>query len=242
MKYLFIIFALVSGTIVISLFLFPDPEQMRDEEVAVSINGHNISEKTLSDAGKKYGYHDDSTQIYESVITRELLIQEAQRQNIDQEESFRKAIKDFYENSLVKILLERKNKEIAVSVSDQEVSDYLRFYGKNVTFTRLQSIPENPDNSQAVAGVKKTALFDDLAEPLKLLLASLEPGKSGVRFDTGSEKFAVRLDSVSPATQSPGDLPDRELVKEILTEYKREQMLIRWLADLKSQAKITIHN
>ena len=242
MKYLIIIFTLIAGTIVLSFLLFPGNNPVPEGDIALSINGHDFSGKAITAESKKHGYHDTRSELYDSVITRELLIEEAQRQKIDKEENFRKALEDFYENSLVKILLERKNRELAVSVSGEEIDTYIEFLGKNVTFTRLESIPADPVSAQAAPGVKNTALFDDLAEPLRLLLASLKPGEFAVRFDTGSDKYALRLDSVTPAAQEIRVPPDRELVKQILEEYKREQLFIRWLADLKAKARIKIHN
>lgn len=242
MKYLLIVFTLIATTLVISLMLFPSDEPVQDDKIAVTVNGHNISDFTLAAEGKNYGYHDSKSDLYESVITREILIQEAQRLEIDKEVNFRKSLKKFYENSLVKILLERKNKEITVSVSEKEIDTYLGFLGKTVSFTRLDTIPTDLAQSQAASGIKNTALFDDLAEPLRLLLSTLKPGGYGVRFDTGSEKYAIRLDSVDTSMQPHKPAKDREKIQEILMDYKREQMLNRWLTDLKAKAQIQIHH
>ncbi len=241
MKYLFILFALIATTLVMSILFFPKDKKIQTDSIAVTVNGHDISSVTLANERQNYGYHGTKPDLYESVITREILIQEAQRQEIDKEDSFRKTLKKFYENSLVKILLERKNKDIAVSITDNEVNTYITFLGKNVSFTRLNTIPTDQTDLLAAPGVENSALFDDLAEPLRLLLSTLEPGEYGIRFDTGSEKYAIRLDSVSPAGQQSGKEPDRETIQEILMEYKREHMLNQWLTDLKGKAEIKIY-
>lgn len=241
MKYLFILFALIATSLVMSILFFPNGNKLAEDKIAVTVNGHDISSVTLANERHNYGYHGTKPELYESVITREILIQEAQRQEIDKEESFRKTLKKFYENSLVKILLERKNKDIAVSVTDKEIDTYISFLGKSVSFTRLETIPSNPPKQLTASGIKNSALFDDLAEPLRLLLSTLKPGEYGIRFDTGNEKYAIRLDSVSPTGQPPEMKPDREMIKEILMEYKREQMLNQWLRDLKAKAEIKIY-
>ena len=240
MKYLIIVFGLIVTTLVMSIMLLPKDKEMQHEEIAVTINGRNISNATLADEGSGYGFHGSRLELFESIITRELLIQEAQRLEIDKEESFRKALKRFYENSLVKILLERKNKDTSVSVSEQEIDTYISFLGRNVSFTRLHEIPVDPALATAAQGIENTALFDDLAEPLRLLLATLKPGEYAVRFDTGNEKYAIRLDSISQRVQKAA-AQDRNQLEENLKDYKREQLLRQWLTDLKSHATITIH-
>lgn len=242
MKYLFIIFGLVATTLIISFFLRPDKVSIPEGEIAVTINGHNISNETLATDKHNYGYHETRNDLYDSVITREILIQEAQRQEIDKEENFRKALKQFYENSLVKILIDRKNKEIAAPVSDEDVSRYVKLLGQNISFTRLDAIPLDQAEVQSASGLTNTAVFDDLAEPLRLLLASLEPGEFGIRFDTGSEKYAIRLDNITSSHVPSNIDPDRQQIKEMISEFKREQILTQWLTSLKAKAKIQIHN
>lgn len=242
MKYLFIILAIVAASITLSRLLLISPEKMVPDDIAITINGHNIAEKTVVREETRFGYHaDEQSERYDSIITKELLLQEAKKQAIDKEESFREALKVYYENSLIKILLERKNGQITVTVSAADIDNYISFLGTVVSFTRLDIIPSSEIEAKSAKGKTHSALFDDLAAPVKLLLSSLKPNQFGIKFDTGNEKYAVRLDSISsPSKSSPPNI-DRRKITEMIEDYKREQKINSWLTELKQDANITIH-
>ncbi|KJR97833.1 MAG: hypothetical protein VR65_22715 [Desulfobulbaceae bacterium BRH_c16a] len=243
MKYLYIILVIVILATVFSLFGFLPGESPSKDEIAISINGHNIARNAVTLESKKSGYHsNDPSDVYDTLITRQLLIEEAERQSINKEESFRKSLQEFYESSLIKILLDRKNSQLETTVTDSEIDSYIALYGTVVTFTRLDAIPASQTEASAAKGLTNTVLFSDLATPVRMLLSALSPGQYGVRFDTGTDKYAIRLDSVQPSPDPASHKVDRQHTFEMLTEYKREQQMNQWLADLKQKATITIHS
>lgn len=243
MKYLFIILAIVSLTTLVSLFSFLPGKAPVKNEIAISINGHDIARDTVALEGSRRGYHaGEQSQLYDTLITRELLIQEAERQAINKEESFRKSLKEFYENSLIKTLLDRKNEQLTTSVSEDELNGYLALSGKIVTFTRLDAIPNSQEEAGSAKGLTNTALFNDLATPVRILLSSLQPGHFALQFDTGTEKYAIRLDDIQPAPNPAEPQIDRQRLAAMFEDYKRGQQMNQWLADLQQNAAITIHN
>lgn len=243
MKYLFIILAIVSLATILSLFSLLPGKSPSKGEIALSINGHDIARDTIDSETEKGCYHSENqSEIFDAMITRELLIQEAERQNINKEESFRQSLKQFYENSLIKILLDRKNEQLTATVTDGELDGYIALLSKIVTFTRLDAIPQSAAEAGSAKGLTNTVLFVDLATPVKMLLSSLQPGQYGVQFDTGTEKYAIRLDKVEPSPDPAAGNVDRQRLSATMTEYKREQQMNEWLADLKRNATITIHS
>jgi hypothetical protein len=243
MKYLYIIASIVTLASILFLFSLLPEKETPQNEIALTVNGHDIGKSTVQQESTRYGYHtEEQSDIYDTIITKELLIQEAQKQQIDKEPNFRKALKDYYETSLIKILFERKNKELVIDVKEAEIKNYITYLGKTITFTRLDSIPETATSASSSKGLTTTALFDDLADPIKMLLSSLSPGQFGTRFDTGSEKFALRLDRVEETKKSAPVKADRKKIIESLSEFKREQQINNWLAELRLKATITIHN
>lgn len=243
MKYLVFIFTIVLLASGLTLFNLLPEEKIPKSDVALTINGRDIAQETVNSQSTGSGYHDESrSQLYNTIITRELLIEEAKKLEIDKEESFRKALKNYYENSLIKILMERKNSQIRVSVTEQQIDSYISYLGKTVTFTRLDTIPAPGDAVQNIGGLTTRVLFDDLAEPVKLLLASLTPGDFIIKFDTGSDKYAIRLDNVEPTESTMAAKPDRAHIGRLLEEFAREQQLNQWMADLNKAATITIHD
>lgn len=242
MKYLYMILAIIGLTTILTLFFIYPEKKPPQKDIAITINGHDIAKDALNAGDKKNGYHtDQQSEIFDTLITREVLIQEAERQEIHKEETFRLSLKNYYENSLVKTLLDRKNSQLQVSVNDTDIDNYINFLGKIVTFTRLDKIPKSPAEAANAKGLTNTALFSDLATPVRLLLASLQPSQYGVKFDTGSENYVLRLDSVEPSPNYVEKPVDRQRIRAILEEYQKEQQMNRWLLELRDKATITIH-
>ncbi|KAB2890011.1 MAG: hypothetical protein F9K32_10375 [Desulfobulbaceae bacterium] len=243
MKYLLTILSIACIATAIALSAFWPDKQPEEKDIAVTINGHSLARSALEREEGSAGYHRSSEQeLMESAITRELLLQEAQRQAIDKEPNFRAALKSFYEQSLIKVLLDRQYQKTDARVSEEEISAFLSLFGKKVTFSRL-SADSPAETGQAPSQAQQmTAIFDDLAEPLQVILSTLKPGESAVKYDTGSDQYTIRLEDVSSSPAAGSTPPDRETVRQRLAEYKREQQMSSWLNNLKKSASITIHN
>lgn len=244
MKYLITILVIICAATLLTLYFVWPEKPMDTTHVAVTINGHDLSKSAVKSEGVRAGYHsdDDYRQLLDSAITRELLIQEAQRQNLDKEESFRITLKTFYEESLIKTLMDRQYGMPKVEVSNEEIDAYLNLFAHMVTFTRLSLDTSSSDVPSSEQGSQNEVLFDDLAEPLKYLLSGLQPGEFAVKFDTGNEQYAIRLDKITPIPNMATKKTDRDHVRKMLEESKRQQQISDWLNELRKKASITIHN
>lgn len=243
MRYLRIILAiLVLASVVTLIYLWPHATTPKQDVVA-TVNGYPLakSELTASPSEEKSGQQIEDS--LDSAITHTLLIQEAQRQKIDSEEAFRKSLKDFYEQSLLKILMDRKYAALKVTVSDEEIDHYLSLFGKMIRFTRLPVSVNPPYKPVSDQGETTVALFDDLADPLKSMTANLKPGEYAVS-DSVPERYALRLDAVMTAakSKSPRVTLPREMAKTALEQSKKERLIAQWLLELRQNAAITIHN
>lgn len=243
MKYLFTIFALVcSATLATIYIVWPDKE-LPESSVAVTVNGHPLAKSTIAAQSKLHGYHNENyLSLLDSVITRELLIQEAQRLKIDKEESFRISLQSFYEQSLINSLMDRKYNDIEIKVAEQEVAHYASLFGKKITFSRLPVSNEPPYLPTSKEGTQSEVIFDDLAESLQVTLAGLAPGEFTVKFDTGTDRFALRLDTIEATTNTSITPPDNDYLRRTLEDYKRQQQISNWLNELRKSASIKIHN
>ena len=243
MKYLYYILAIVVAATLLSLFFLWPEQEVDGKDPLFTINGQKYTRESITSQYSKFGYHSDNkSEMIDTAISRELLIQEAQKQAIDRESSFRASLKNYYENGLIKILLDRKNDTLQIDISDADIDRYISFLNTLVSFTRLDKIPESDDEAAKTTGVSTTSLFDDLAIPVRLLLASLSPGSFKIKFDTGNEQYAIRLDKIEPVVTEKAQAPDREEIGLLLSEYRREQIIKEWYGDLRNQASITIHN
>ena len=244
MRYIRIIVAiLVLASLLTLIYLWPRGAAPKHDVVA-TINGFQLERSQLSFSPDSREDKQEMAVILNSAITREVLIQEAQRQKIDKEEDFRKSLKAFYEQSLLKILMDRKYATLQVSVSDQDIDRYVALFGKTIRFTRLPVAAEPPYKPVSDQGQTTNVLFDDLADSLKPMIARLNPGEHTVKFDTGHEQYALRLDAVtaSSATHSAAVALPREMTKRIIEQSKKDQLVAQWLTELRQRANITIHN
>ncbi|HEB70695.1 MAG TPA: hypothetical protein ENI88_13920 [Desulfobulbus sp.] len=238
MKYLLTIVIIALASTVLALFYLKSDSSPAVKDAVLSVNGHVFSRDFFKNQIKNNGYHrEDKEQLLNSVITRELLIQEAQRLGIDREESFRKSLKNYYEQSLIKILTDREYKKLQIDVSEKEVDAYLSCFGKIFTFTILPVSGE-----QNTAPRQRSVLFDDLSDSLRLLLSELKPGESKEQFDTGSQVGKIRLDKVEPAPDyKPDETVDRQHIRTLLTQQKKAQRISSWMNDLRSRASIIVY-
>ena len=243
MKYLLSILLIVSVALMVTLVYIWPSKPLDKQKIAVTVNGHNVAESQIQNELSKAGnIHVSRTDSLNSIIIKELLIQEAQHQNIDKEESFRSSLKSFYEQSLIKILMDRQYTNLQADVSDQEIDRYLSFFGRIVVFTRMKVNSDPPYAPLPEGGQTTEALFDDLADSLKFTIAFLETGSHSLNFDTSNEQYAIRLDRVAVEGKSRVVTPDRKLIKELLIQNKKEQKISQWLNELRLHASITIHN
>ena len=79
------------------------------KEAAIVVNGKTITVEEFSRVcSSKPTDSGDKNDFINSLITKELLIQESQREGIDREESFRRSIQNYYEQSLIKLLMDEE--------------------------------------------------------------------------------------------------------------------------------------
>ena len=79
----------------------------------------------------------------DNIIEKEILIQEAKKQGLDQKEKFMRAIERYWESTLIRDLMDLKNKEIAARtiVSEDEIKGrYQQLIPNDKTFSRLDEM------------------------------------------------------------------------------------------------------
>ncbi len=240
MKYLFTILAFVVLSSVVTLYYLWPADSIQKDPTAISVNGHLISQKQIDNQARKQGYHSgEANDSRNSLVTRQLLLDEAQRLGIDKENDFSKALKDYYEQSLIKVLTDRKLKSIKVDVSEEDINRYLSCSGKMFTFTR---IPFENGNLLKEQGRQNSVLFDDLSESLRLLLADLEPGENIVQFETGTEVSMISLDKMEKADGFDPVQYERGRVGELLGGYQKSLEIDRWINSLRKKASVVVYD
>ncbi|MCF8056746.1 MAG: hypothetical protein K9K37_08915 [Desulfocapsa sp.] len=237
MKYIFTLLAIVLAVSAITVyFLQPAPDIMK-EDILVTVNGHNLSRSLLEQKKSQSSYHSkDEKALLDTIIINELLIQEAQRQEIDKEPSFRLSIQDYYEQSLIKILIDRQFSDTKPEATDEEIDRYISNHGKIFTFSKL-SASQEADTKQEEQ--QKSVLFDDLSDSLKLMLNDMKPGDEKIYFQTGNELLSLRLDKIEQGPVQEPYEENRKWIRRVINNYKREKALTSWIKELRDRATIT---
>ena len=94
------------------------------EKIVARVNDYSMSVKDLMDEIEHSPYAAEEAKNLERLldlaIRRQVLIQEAQREGLDREETFMETIERYWEQALIQELLEKKTREILRTVNKDE--------------------------------------------------------------------------------------------------------------------------
>ncbi len=120
--------------IIASLFLGCSSENGDQGEVLATINDYKLYlddfQRQLAEEVEldhEFKITDEAKKGFlEEIIKKEILIQEAKKYKLDQEENFRRTIERYWESTLIRNLMEVKGREIdkLTTVSQEEIKDY----------------------------------------------------------------------------------------------------------------------
>ena len=240
MKYLLSILSILAAITAVTVFFIWPEQQYADNDAIVTINGRTLTKQFIENHRDRDPHSADSDNYVKTIVTKQLLIAEAQRRHIDQQPEFRLTLKTLYENSLIELLLKEVNNEIKTTVSNEEVNNYIQAFGKTFTFYILRTPKIVSVESIKNEGTKYVSLFDELGSMLKQSLSSMNPGTTTITYTFNKEKIALYLEKVEGGTVQLQDL-DLKKVKKQLQHIKAEKQLSAWIDDLRSQAEISYH-
>ena len=109
------------------IFLIGCNQPAQDKKIFARINNYGISVDEFEEEFKASVYSRNDTlnsrlEFLSHLINRKLILQDAQRKNLDKGPGFLKMIERFWEQSLLKLALEEKSQEIAGSILVTEES------------------------------------------------------------------------------------------------------------------------
>jgi len=211
----------------------------------LSINDRVVSEAEFKKMLASKPHHMNQEQFIEEVIEKQLLIQEAIKVDINKEENFRRSVENFYEQSLIKILLDRKLDSMKVDVTNEEIAKYKTFI-QNKFFLTKKIYPSMKDaqNKTNETIQKFEADFRDLSYDLKFIVMNLNIGEFSkpMANDLTSNDFQVfvyRLDEIQKIEGSDKIQEfDIEQVSLYFKDKKKEQLLDEWSDKIRKTAEI----
>ncbi|MDD4980577.1 MAG: SurA N-terminal domain-containing protein [Candidatus Omnitrophica bacterium] len=114
----------------VSFLFFGCTAKPKDKIILAKINDYEITREEFYAALKDsmYGMADtpESRQEFlDNLINQKLILQEAQKKGLDKETNFLKTIERFWEQSLLKIALDKKTKEISsnMRIGDKDIQE-----------------------------------------------------------------------------------------------------------------------
>jgi hypothetical protein len=168
------------------------------------------------------------------------MIQEAIKLGLNKEETFRKSVESFYEQSLVKALIDYKLQTLSPEVTADMISKYKEMYNKTVKYTK--SVYENEEaieKGEPQSVISREYVFKNLSETLQFSLFTLAPGESTLPELSIDGYVVYRFDGISDAS-GLGVLEDDDDIRDYLMDQSRNAMFAEWLNDLKKGATIEI--
>jgi hypothetical protein len=139
MRYIYYIIGILC-LITLGLVIRLNVVKVEVSEPALIINDRIVSQSELEEFAKVGSYHSQGSGFLDAVITRELLIQEAVREGIHEEEAFRASVEAYYEQSLVKELVDRKLQNLSAEVTADMVKEFKEMCRKALFHIRTSYI------------------------------------------------------------------------------------------------------
>ncbi len=158
--------------LVIFLFIFVSLAcQHRKKECALEVEGICLSKEDFEDLflNSPYAVTDNlenRQRFLEELITRLVVIKEAERQRVHQQKEFLKSMENFWQQALFKIMVEKKSKEISLSlnVSDEEIKRYYELHRASF---------EDKGYAEAYKEIKRFLLYNKQTKAMEDWISSL---------------------------------------------------------------------
>lgn len=143
-----------------------------DNRIVAEVNNYRMTVEDLQYELESIPYDDKNLlktkegqrEYINRLLEKEILLQEAQRQGLDRERDFMKSIENYWEQALLKFLLQKKSKEISslVHVYDNEIEEYYRNSGETSPLSKVRR-----DIRRTIRQKKETEAMDAWLEELR---------------------------------------------------------------------------
>ncbi len=207
---------------------------------ALVINDQIITRSQLENMLEAQSYRGSYEENLDQLITRQLLIQEAVRQEINKEESFRRAVQNYYEQSLIKILMDRQDKAASIHSSREEIQKYKDLANTHVVIVSRaykdeeSALKGSPVISQEII----ESDFLDLPDHLRFMVFSLGKGGFSTPFSFETGVWVYEVQDVIPIEDTLDEEPSDEEIQFFLRAHKKNQTMDAWIKQLREKAEI----
>lgn len=219
------------------------------QQVLARINGYELTVSDYKEAVdpllmKKYASYSpirDKEQILETLISKEVLLQEAQRENLDKEKAFMKEIEGYWEQALLKSLINKRLKELSLNiiVTDKEVLDGYNRLKRRVQ-AELDIFADKAQTAKLSSIPADWYIHGDLPSQLENIAFSLKAGESSPPVEYNDAWVVVKVLKEEELKIKPLEEIQWK-IKEDVVRIKKQELLEKWSADLRKKAKVEIN-
>jgi len=217
-----IIIILFSG--ICAYFVFYQPHTVKN--TVITVNNKHFSKSAIEDSIKHKPFYQTTKEHINQIIDKELMVQEAIKEKINQDKNFQKTIKALYKNNLIQMLIKKKTDQFKKSpLSENIIKKYATLYDTKV------SIKNN-----VTGQILSRKLFNELPEDIqyKLLLTD----KRAVSLKTKDKNIIFSI--LTEKKTKPGKL-DRKKLEQDIIGIRNKYMWNIWIDSIKKKAKIKIN-
>ncbi len=164
-KYILVLF--------LSVFAFGCNPAPKNQVVIAKVNNYTITRQEFEQEFKDSVFSRIDTpesriEFLNNLINRKVILQEAEAQNLDKQRNFLKLIEKFWEQSLLRVALEKKTQEIAgrVGASDKEIEETYKNMVKEGKTTKSYE-QAYPEIKWLIIRAKESKLMTDWLQGLR---------------------------------------------------------------------------
>ncbi|MBN1662766.1 MAG: hypothetical protein JW943_04120 [Deltaproteobacteria bacterium] len=229
-------------------------------EVVATVNGAPIDAEELQKEVARFARQNPSQKItgatvedrLKVIIEQKLLVQEAMKKRLHEDKKFVAAIKQYWEQALIKELIESETSERAETlfVTDEEIKEEYDRMGCRPSVVAMRArTQEDADKIVNLMRAGKTPdgaeasgpLYYDDAKGCSLSKAfEMEAGEVKAFFSEG-EYVVIHLLKKDKVPIPPMD-DIRSLIKESLLAHKKQTAVKKWMEKVKQSARIKIND
>lgn len=247
---------------------YTDEINANDQRIVASVNNHDIIVSDFDEVSMPAFINNNScnklqmrTNALEDIITKQLLIQEAQKQNLDKQKAFMKEIEKYWGQTLLKLILKKKSDDYVetIIITDDELrnaynrkkhkilAELVAFNDKSfanqlsLSKNNYDKIKSTLQNKIVLEKTPKWWEYGDLPDHLEDNLYSLNPGEISQPIQCGNNWLVIRVMDIKEIQDMESFENTSVQLREDLLRKEVEQSLDLWIKDLRKNADVKIN-
>jgi hypothetical protein len=130
---------------------------------------------------------------------------------------------------------------LRVAISDEELNRCINLLNRKLYLTIFSFInAETAKKGNYMNSEGKVLYYEDLSADIRDIVLSLGKGETSSPIKTDDKYIAIRIDKIEKSPAGRPSEAEREKIKKILIEERKEKLINEWIAELREKASIKI--